>query len=451
MNQPSYLTEDEARELTRRVLAMSRADQARVNLDSGRDRNTRFANNQVTTSGDTLDAALTVTSAFGTRLGSATTNRFDDESLRRVVETSERLARLAPEDPEYLGELGAQTYPTTSAAWFESTVGLDPVSRAAAIQTVSRAAETQDLVSTGFFPVRASAQAVATSRGLFAYHRATGCSFSTTVRTHDGTGSGWAGVGQHDWTAVDVEELARTAVDKARRSRDPQPVEPGRWTVILEPQAVGSLVGFLFPQMQAREADEGRSFFARAGGGTRLGDRLFDERVTIYSDPADDALFSAPFDNHGLPNRRTTWFERGTLHNLIYDRYWAHRHGRAPTGFPSGFLMEGGDSNLEEMIASTERGLLVTRFWYMRAVDQRQILYTGLTRDGTFLVENGRISRPVRNLRWNESPVRLLTEIELIGESRRILPSEAGSVGTAVVVPPLKVRTFNFTSVSDAV
>jgi predicted Zn-dependent protease len=451
MSQPTYRTEDEAREIARRALSFSTADQARVNISSALDRNSRFAVNQLTTSGETQNASLAVTSAFGTRVGSATTNRFDDESLRVVVETSERLARLAPEDPEYLGELGPQRYPAAPAPWFDSTAALDAEARAAAAQAVTGAARERGLVSTGFLPVRAGSQAVATSRGLFAYQRSTGAAFSTTVRTPDGSGSGWGGVGVHDWSAVDVPALADAAVRKAEASRDPQPVEPGRWTVILEPQAVGSLVGFLFPQMQARAADEGRSFFARPGGGTKLGERLFDERVTIYSDPADPTLLSAPFDDEGLPNRRMTWFEGGTLRNLVYDRYWAERQGREPTGFPSGFYMTGGEATLNEMVASTERGLLVTRLWYMRAVDQRTILYTGLTRDGTFLVEDGRITRPVRNLRWNESPVNLLGNIEMMGEPQRILPSEAGNVGTAVVVPALKVRGFNFTSVSDAV
>jgi predicted Zn-dependent protease len=451
MSEPTYLTEAEARELAARVLAMSRADEARVNITSGVEGNTRFAVNQITTSGDAENASLSVSSAFGRRTGSATTNRFDDESLRRVVETSETLARLAPEDPEYLGQLGEQVYPEVRHPWFEPTANLDAEARAAAVREVTGAALGRDLVSTGFLPVRAGSQAVATSRGLFAYNQATAAAFSTTVRTRDGTGSGWAGTGVFDWTDVDVRRMAARAVEKAERSRDPQPIEPGRMTVILEPQAVGSLVAFMFWQMTARAADEGRSFFSRPGGGNRIGERLLDERVTLYTDPTNPMLFAAPFNEEGLPNRRMVWFDRGALQGLVYDRYWGQRHDVAPTGFPAGFMMEGGDASVEQMVASTERGLLVTRFWYMRPVDQRTILYTGLTRDGTFLVENGRVTRPVRNLRWNESPIHILNNIEMMGRPERVLPSEAGSVGPAVIVPPLKVRDFNFTSISDAV
>jgi predicted Zn-dependent protease len=451
MNEPNYLTESEARELAQRALALSGADQARVNISSGTERNTRFANNQITTSGEVNNASLIVSSAFGLRIGSATTNRFDEDSLRRVVETSERLARLAPEDPEYLGELAEQRFPEVQHPWFEATAALDPEARTQAVLEVTRAAQARGLVSTGFLPVRAGSQAVATSRGLFAYNRSTVAAFSTTVRTPDGTGSGWAGTNLHDWASVDVRELAQRAVQKAEMSRNPQPIEPGRWTVILEPQAVGSLVNFIFGQLTARAADEGRSFFSRPGGGTRVGEPLLDERVTLYSDPNDPLLFTAPFNSEGLPNRRMLWFDRGALQNLVFDRYWAAQQDRAPTGFPAGFMMEGGTATLDEMIAGTERGLLVTRFWYMRPVDQRTILYTGLTRDGTFLVENGRIVRPVQNLRWNDSPINVLRNIEMMGRPEPILQSEAGSVSSAVVVPPLKVREFNFTSVSDAV
>jgi len=451
MRQPRYLTEPEARELAQRALGMSRADEARVNITSGMEANTRFAVNQITTSGDAENASLSISSAFGRRIGSATTNRFDDESLRRVVEMSERLARLAPEDPEYLGELGEQQFPEVRHPWFDATANLDAEARAAAIQEVTRAADRRGLISTGFLPVRAGSQAVATSRGLFAYNRATGTAFTTTVRTPDGTGSGWAGTGAFDWGGVNVREMAERAVEKAERSRNPQPIEPGRMTVILEPQAVGSLVGFMFWQMTARAADEGRSFFSRPGGGNRVGERILDERVTLYTDPTNPMLFTAPFNAEGLPNRRMTWFDRGALRSLVYDRYWGQRNDVAPTGFPSGFMMEGGDATTEQMIASTERGLLVTRFWYMRPVDQRTILYTGLTRDGTFLIENGRVTRPVQNLRWNESPINILNNIEMMGRPERVLASESGDVGPAVIVPALKVRGFNFTSVSDAV
>lgn len=450
MTQSTFFSREEMRAIADRVLGMSQAEQARVNITSGLQGNTRFAVNQISTAGDIGNAQLVVTSAFGRRVASATTNGFDDESLRRVVDTSERLARLVPENPEYLGELGGQEYPAVRS-FFDSTAALDARARAAAVEEVTRRARERNLIATGFLPYLVGSQAVATSHGLFAYHTATQANFTTTVRTPDGTGSGWAGTGAHDWSRVDAAALATRAIGKAERSRDPRPIEPGRYTVVLEPTAVANMVSLMMGSLAARNADEGRSFFSRQGGGNRIGETFLDERVTIHSDPSDPALFTTPFSGEGLPNQRTMWVENGVLANLVYDRFWAQRQERAPTGFPSGFAMAGGDASIDDMIASTERGLLITRFWYIRPVDPRTILFTGLTRDGTFLIENGRISHAVQNLRWNESPISILNGIEMMGRPERVSASESGDVSPAVVVPALRVRGFNFTSVSDAI
>jgi predicted Zn-dependent protease len=450
MRNASYLTREEAQRLAERALSFSRADEARVNIQSGSDGNTRFAVNQISTAGDVANVTVVITSAFGRRVASATTNRLDDESLRRAVETSEQLARLVPEDPEYLGELGPQQYPQSDSL-FETTANLDPETRARAVRAVTEPAAQQNLVSTGFLVHRSGSSAVATSKGLFAYDQNSLVNFTTTVRTPDGTGSGWAGTSVHDWADLDTASLGEIAIEKALSSRSPRAVEPGRWTVVMEPTAVGNMVGLMMNQLGARAADEGRSFFARPGGGTRIGERFIDERVTIYSDPGDPRLFTSPFNNEGVPNQRMTWVENGVLRNLVYDRFWAAQHNRQPSGFVSGYHMTGGNDTLDDMIRSTERGLLLTRFWYIRGVDPRTILFTGLTRDGTFLIENGRVVHPVQNLRWNESPIFMLNNIEMMGAPVRISSGESAGLTPAVIVPPLKVRDFSFTSLSDAV
>ena len=447
---PNFLSREQARELAGRILAFSTADDARVNISSGEEGNTRFAVNQISTAGDVTDATATVTSAFGRRVASATTNRFDDESLRRVVQTSEQLARLSPENPEYLGELGEQTY-VGGDSLVESTAGLTPDRRAEIVVAVTAPAAERNLLSTGFLLHRTGSTAVATSRGLFAYNADSRLNFTTTVRTPDGTGSGWAGIGLNDVDQLEARDIGMRAIRKAELSRDPRAVEPGRWTVVMEPTAVANMVGLMMGQLNARPADEGRSFFAKPGGGNRIGEKFLDERVTIWSDPSDPRLFTAPFTGEGLPNRREVWVENGTLRTLTYDRFWAQRHEREPTGFAAGYYMEGGDASMDEMIASTERGLLLTRFWYIRGVDPRTILFTGLTRDGTFLIEDGRVTTPVKNMRWNESPIFMLNNIEMMGAPVRVSPSESSGLASATVVPPLKVRDFNFTSLSDAV
>jgi predicted Zn-dependent protease len=446
----TWLSRDDARALCGRILKFSSADEARVNVWSSARGNTRFAVNQISTSGDVTSTDVSVTSAFGRRLATASTNRSDEASLRAVVETSERLARLAPEDPEYLGELATLAVPERNAV-FDRTVALTPESRATAAAAIARAAAGRGLISTGYITHATGSRAVMTSKGQFAWTAASDGNITTTVRTPDGTGSGWAGTGFFDWDAVDATSLASTAIDKAERSREPRDVEPGAWVTILEPTAVANMVGLMMGALGARPADEGRSYFSRPKGANRIGEQFLDPRVTIWTDPMDRDLLSLPFNNQGLPNRREVWVENGHLRTLVYDRYWATRTKRQPTGFVAGYAMAGGDATVDDMIRSTQRGLLVTRLWYIRPVDPRTILFTGLTRDGIFLIENGRIAHPVKNLRWNESPIAMLNQIEALGRPVRVSPSESGDTASAVIVPPLKVKAFTFTSTSDAV
>jgi predicted Zn-dependent protease len=361
-------------------------------------------------------------------------------------------------------ELGPQTYPSPPA-WAEATASLDAAGRAAAVNAITSAAKAAGLVSTGFLDTNISANAVANSKGLFAYHRQTAAALSTTVRTPEGTGSGWAGAATNDFSKIDPAALGKRASDKARRSVNPVAIEPGRYTVVLEPTAVGNIVGLIQSAFDARSADEGRSFFSKPGGGTKVGMKVFDERVTLTSDPMDSETPGAPFGADGSPIGRRVWVEKGVLRTLSYDRYWAEKKGVAANGGGGGgrgggggffgaggaLRMLGGNATLEEMIASTQRGILCTRFWYIRGVDQRTVLYTGLTRDGTFLIENGKVTRPVKNLRWNESPVFVLNNLEMIGRAERVISNEAGSAGAAMMMPPIKAKDFNFTSASDAI
>jgi predicted Zn-dependent protease len=445
-----YLSRADAESLAKRALGFAAADETRVTIASGVRGNTRFAVNQVSTAGDNYDVTVTVRSAFGKRAASSTTNRFDDAALRAVVQTAERLARLAPEDPEAVPELGPQQYAETRG-FADATANLDPAGRTAAVRRVTDPSRAAGLAATGYVESNAGSIAVANSRGLFAYGRQTSASMTTTVRTPDGTGSGWAGAASDDFARIDAAALGARAIDKARRSANPVAVEPGNYTVILEPTAVANLVQLVAFALGARNADEGRSFFSLPGGKNKLGQKIVDERVSLVSDPLDPSAYANTFTGEGLPTRRTAWIENGVVRNLAYDRYWAAQKNVAPTPLIGSLRMTGGTASLDEMIASTRRGILVTRFWYIRPVDPRTILYTGLTRDGTFLVENGKITRAVKNLRYNYSPIFLLNNIEAMGAPVRVSASEDGSPGFAVVVPPIKARDFTFTSLSDAI
>ena len=448
-NASAVLSRDDARALTTRVLSFSNADQTRVTVTSERTGNTRFADGSITTSGATHDTSVTVTVTFGRRRASSSTNVLDDASLRRTVDLASRLARLAPEDPELMPELGPQTY-TAVEAFVEATADLDAEARAEAIGRAIGAASAAGkpagtIFSAGYLEANTLAIAVATSNGLFAYHRTTEADFSVTARTPDGTGSGWAHGGARDWSAVNPEAIGRVAAQKAVASRNPQEIAPGLYTAVLEPQAVNDLIPLLAGALNARNADEGRSAFSKPGGGTRIGEKIADERVTLYSDPADAGLLGRPFDQEGLPLRRMVWIEKGILKNLAYSRFWAQKQGKEPTGSPffGGLALVGGTKSTDELIAGCARGVLVTHFFYIRSLDPRTVLQTGLTRDGAFLIENGKVTRPLKNFRWNESPLLMLNRLEDIGRPE---PTAAGRL-----MPALRVRDFNFTSLSDAV
>jgi predicted Zn-dependent protease len=442
------LTREEAQALLGKILGFSRAERASATVNSFYRANTRFAANQLSTAGSLRNTGISVQSWFGPKHAVATTNDLSDESLRRVVAQSETLARLAPDDPEDMPLLGSQSYVPVNS-YFENTAELSPVDRARAAMTaleVTRASG--DLQAAGFIVTGDNASAIANSAGLFAYHRGTYANYTLTVRTADGTGSGWAGADHKDWSKLDFRAVSERAIAKARASRNPVAIEPGRYTVILEPQAVGDLVQLVAFYAGARQADEGRSPFVKEGGGNKVGEKILDERVTLLSDPRDPELLSQPFDGEGFPLSRQLWVDQGVLRQLSYSRFWAKKQGKSPTGNPASLKMAGGTTSLDQMIASTERGVLVTRLWYLREVDPRTILYTGLTRDGTFLVENGKISRALRNFRFNESPLFILNNLDSLGQAERLAGTEAGG---DVVMPSIKVRDFNFTSLSEAV
>ena len=444
----AIMSRDQMEAIMNKLRSFSKADDVSANIFSGYQTDVRFAANQMSTSGAVMTAGLGVQSTIGKKHAVATTNDFSDESLKAVVEKSEALAKLSPDDPEVMPPLGPQTYlPVTG--YFDSTATLTPEARArAALTALEPARKAGDLQAAGFIQINAGSNALGNSKGLFAYNRSTNANYTLTVRTSDGTGSGWAGAEDPDWTKINFTEVANRAIEKAKLSRNPVAIEPGRYTVILEPQAVGDLVQLMGGSLAARAADEGRSAFTKQGGGNKIGEKIVDERVTIFSDPQDPQLRGQPFDGQGLPLARQVWVENGVLKQLFYSRFWAQKQGKTATGGPSTFKMTGGTTSMEDMIKSTDRGVLVTRLWYLRSVDPRTILFTGLTRDGTFLIEGGKISKSVKNFRFNESPLFLLNNLQAIGPAVRLAGTEQGG---PIVVPAIKAKDFNFTSLSDAV
>ena len=449
MAEQKGLSTNDLRAISDRILLLSQADHCRVNIDSGWRGYTRVATNRITSAGGRDNTEITITSVFGNKIATVSTNRFDDSELEQAVRRSEEMARLAPNNPEYMEELGPQNF-NRVAAYYDSTGSLEPQTRAEAAALAIRQAQAANQVAASYMDVRAGTSAVATSSGLFGSHSSTGVAYTLTSRSPDGLQSGWAGDEANDWNNIESTRVAADAVRKCR-NWNKTALEPGEYTAILEPTAVGMLMLRMMNAFNQRTADEGRSYFSNPAGGNRIGEILFDEKVTLYSDPAHPDAETAPFSNSGQPVSPKVWVNAGKLESLSRSRYWAKQQDQEPIAGPSNFIMQGGDSSLEEMIASTERGVLLTRFWYIRGLNPRIVSHTGLTRDGTFLIENGRISRPVTNFRFNQSLIAMLQNVEMLSPSTRVAASENSSVSTPIVVPALKVNGFNLSSVSDAI
>ncbi len=441
------LTRDEAQALLKKVLSYSKADECEVNLNGTDSNNIRYARNAVSTSGAISQTSLVVSSAFGKKLGVATINEFDDASLEKVVRRAEELARLAPENPEFVSFLGPQSY-AESITFVKETATATPTLRADAIAQSLQVAKESKLVGAGYLEDITGFAAMMNSKGLFAYNTSTNVNFSVTMRTEDGKGSGYATRGYNDIRKLDTNKVTQIAAEKGIKSATAKAIEPGKYTVILEPAAAAVLLENIFFGLDARQADEGRSFLSQPGGKTRLGEKLVDERVNIYSDPLNPELPTSTWTGDGRPQEKISWIEKGVVKNLSYSRYWAEKKGVKAIPGPDGVIMEGGTKSIEELIKGTKKGILVTRLWYIRPVDPQTLLLTGLTRDGTFYIENGEIKFPIKNFRFNESPVIMLNNLEELGKVERTVSVESN---INYLIPPLKIRDFTFSSLSDAV
>lgn len=458
------MTQIEAKRLIDKVLSYSKADECGVTVGASTVANNRFANNSITTSGEVRGVAVTVTSTKAKKSGTIASNETSDDALRAAVAKSEELASYAPADPEYVEPVGPQKYPQIDA--YDETAAraaqkeMNPGIRAAVAGAAAKGAN-----SYGYYERSAEALAVGNKRGNFGYATRTNVDYSVTVRTPDGTGSGWAAADGVHWADVDAAAVSQTAIDKAILSQKPRRLEPGKYTVVLEAAAVAEMLPPMNGGFNARNVDEGRSFLTKKGGGSLVGEKLFSEKVTVRNDPFDPRNPQLPWQGNVatslagvgqfffgggggggasfLPADKMTWVEKGVVKNVAYNRYWAMKKGVPPSPSPNqGLVIEGEDHSVEDLIKATDRGLLVTRFWYIRFVNPQTVQLTGLTRDGIFMIENGKLAYPVMNFRWNESPLNVLKNVEMLSRSKPI---------GGAILPAMKVRDFNFTSLSDAV
>lgn len=458
------LTRDEAQKLAQKVLGFSSYPECQVTITASEQAYTRFANNGITTASFNLRHAVSISTTRDGRTGGNTINDIDDDSLRAGVKKAEELAAIAPPNPERLPAIGAQEYPTTND-YDERTATARSPEMIPYIKRIIDASIEQKLVAAGLIERTRRVTAVANKAGLFGYHESSDSQLTTTIRMPDGSSSGWAGAPSVRLSDIDSAKLASIAIEKCVRWKNPQRLEPGNYTVVLEPTAAGDLVRLMGGAFSARNTDEGRTFLSKRGGGTLVGEKTFPDFITLRTDPFDGRQPSLPWTPDLVPTRAITWIDKGVVANLAYDRYWAEKTGKQatpPAGFtfgggggggfgfggnPPTLTLDGAGAPLDELIASVDRGLLVTHFWYIRGVNPQTLQQTGLTRDGLFLIEKGKITTPIMNFRFNESPVRLLKNAKMIGQATRVRGLEGGMM----ISPSIVATDFPLTSISDAI
>jgi PmbA protein len=442
--------ERELRGIIERVLRLAKstgADETEVHVDEADESLTRFANNAIHQNVAEHGLTVSVRTVVDGRTARATTNRVDEDSLRGAIDASLSLAHSQPKDPRLLPVPGKQRYRKVER-FARPTATLTPEDRARAVRRACDLAVKRGQVAAGIFASGQSQTVMGNSRGLFAAYRETHTEFSITMQEQPA--ASWAKANAADVRDFDPQQLAERASEKAHRATNAQELAPGRYTVILEPSAVLDIVGFLFYDFAATAVADKRSCL-----NDRMGKLVFGKNISVVDDAYHPLQLGAPFDGEGMPRQQVLLVDRGVPRNLVYSRASAKLAKKKPTGHgfmlpneygeaPVNLVFSGGESSLEEMIASTERGLLVTRLWYIREVDPYEKIMTGMTRDGLFLVEKGKVGTAVRNFRFNKSLLEMLRNVELLGPAVRATGEEAFEM----VVPAMKVRDFHFSEVT---
>jgi PmbA protein len=444
------LSERELRAIIESVLRLAKstvADETEVHVEEVADALTRFANNAIHQNVAEHGVTVSVRTVVDGRTARATTNRIDDDSLRVAIEASLSLAHSQPRDPRLLSLPGKQRYRAVNR-FVKKTAALTPEDRARAVRRACDLAVKSGQNAAGIFASGQTQSAIGNSRGLFATYRETHAEFSITMQEE--SAASWAKANSADVGQFDPQKLAERASDKAHHAINAKELAPGRYTVILEPAAVLDLVGFLFYDFSATALADKRSCL-----NDRMGKPLFGKNITITDDVYHQLQLGSPFDGEGVPRQKVLLVDRGIPKNLVYARSTAKAARKAPTGHgfalpneygeaPMNLVFSGGSSSLDEMIGSTDRGLLVTRLWYIREVDPYEKIMTGMTRDGLFLVEKGKVTSAVRNFRFNQSILEMLRNVELLGPAVRATGEEAFEM----VVPAMKVKHFHFSEVT---
>ncbi len=415
-------------------------------LSSGEKALSRFAKNSITQNVSSASVSAKVTVNIGGKIGSSSTTKTDDASLKALVERAASAAAAASPTKGLPPLIGAQKYRPVKNH-ITATAALGPEARAEAIRYIAGKCRRAGIECAGIYSSSQGALALANSRGMFAYYAGTNAEFSVTALAKNS--AGWAGTSNRDYRKIDTKKLSDIAYAKAMSGKNPKAVPAGKYTVILEPSALTDFLMFMRGGFSGRAYKEGTSFLVG-----RLGKRLFGDNITITDDAFDPEIGGAPFDFEGTPRRDTVLVENGVVKTLVYDRRTAKETKKKPTGHglpqpsplgavPFNMAIAGGQDSLEEMIKSTKKGILVTHFHYTNLAERRELVLTGMTRDGTFLVENGAIKRPVKNMRFTQSVIEAFNNVEMISEERLCA---SAFFGGSFVVPAMRIKGFNFSS-----
>ena len=430
-----------------RLAQATGAGETEVHVDEVADALTRFANNAIHQNVFEHVVTVSIRTAGGGRTARASTNRLDEDSLRATIEASLSLAHSQPRDSKLLLMPGKQRYRPVNR-FIKATAALTPEERARAVRLACDLAAKKGQVAAGIFSSGQGQLALGNSHGLFATYSETHSQFSITMQ--EDPAASWAKADSADVRDIRPQKLAERASDKAHLAVKTKELEPGRYTVILEPAAVLDLVGFLFYDFAATAVQDKRSCL-----NDRMGKQLFGKNISIFDDAFHPLQKGSPFDGEGIPRQKVVLVDRGVAKNLVYSRASAKTARRKPTGHgfalpneygeaPMNLVFSGGDSTVEKMVASTDRGLLVTRLWYIREVDPYEKVMTGMTRDGLFLVEKGKVTSAAKNFRFNQSLIEMLKNVELMSPAART----TGEESFEMVVPAMKVRDFHFSEVT---
>ena len=440
-----------AEDICKEVLLRAGKDAAEVILSFEDQSLTRFTHNHIHQNVAERNTTLIIRLLRGKRLGLATTNRLDEEGLDRLVERGRANAEISPEDPDYPGLPEPAKYAVVEA-FDQATADYSPYQRAKAVGTVCSLTSERGLSGSGVFSTGTNETVIANTQGVFAYHASTNADFQILVTSEDASGREQGS----SWRVGDilVEAFGRVAIQKAEDGSNPRQVEPGPYTVVLTPYATEDLVNMLnYYGMGGQAVLEGRSWM-----NDRVGKKAMNDLVSIWDDGLDPGGVPMPFDFEGVPKQRVEIVNKGVVKSPVYDRITARKLGEATTGhalpptmrgfgpLATNLFMAPGATSTEEMIRATERGLYISRFWYTRLVHPRDCVITGMTRDGVFLIENGELAYPLKDLRFTQSYVEALAKVETVGKETRLLTSEFG--GQATRVPAVKIRGFHFTGLT---